>query len=144
MTSKLDLRRLVKTLSTDMLSVTQCDFCSLLLPDVDSGQLRLTILYNPETRGAILDGTIVPLKGSTCGKAFLTGTNQNINRLEELRDDPESFGNSEGRPFFQRVMAEGLKSGCELPLIGRKGVVGVLGAFSRTQRVLAEEEYNFL
>jgi formate hydrogenlyase transcriptional activator len=144
MTSKLDLRRLVKTLSTDMLSVTQCDFCSLLLPDVDSGQLRLTILYNPETRGAILDGTIVPLKGSTCGRAFLTGKNQNINRLEELRDDPESFGNSEGRPFFQRVMAEGLKSGCELPLIGRKGVVGVLGAFSRTQRVLAEEEYTFL
>ena len=74
------------------------------------------------------------MKGSTCGKAFLTGKNQLINRLEDLSHDPESFGNSEGRHFFERVMAEGLKSGCELPLIGRKGVVGVLGAFSRSER----------
>jgi formate hydrogenlyase transcriptional activator len=49
MSSKLDLRRLVETLSTDLLSVTQCDFCALLLPDADSGELRATILY----RGAI-------------------------------------------------------------------------------------------
>src|SRR5262245_33868114 len=35
MTSKLDLRRLVEALSTDLLRVTRCDFCSLLLPDSD-------------------------------------------------------------------------------------------------------------
>src|SRR5262245_48087813 len=33
MTSKLDLRHLVEALSTDLLRVTRCDFCSLLLPD---------------------------------------------------------------------------------------------------------------
>jgi formate hydrogenlyase transcriptional activator len=42
------------------------------------------------------------------------------------------------------VVAEGLKSGCELPLIGRRGVVGVLGAFSRTERAFSEEEFSFL
>ena len=47
MTSKLDLRRLVEALSTDLLRVTRCDFCSLLLPDADSGELRMTILYQP-------------------------------------------------------------------------------------------------
>jgi len=144
MTSKLDLRRLVETLSTDMLSVTQCGFCSLLLPDADSGQLRVTILYNPEARGAICDGTLVPLKGSTCGKAFLTGKDQHINRFEDLRDDPETFGSHDGRSFFERVIAEGLKSGCELPLAGRKGVVGVLGAFSRSERAFSKEEFAFL
>src|ERR1700683_933983 len=40
MTSKLDLRRLVDVLSTDLLRVTRSDFCSLLLPDADSGALR--------------------------------------------------------------------------------------------------------
>jgi formate hydrogenlyase transcriptional activator len=143
-TSKLDLRHLVETLSTNLLKVTQCDICALLLPDADSTQLRATVLYNPAGRGVIVDGALVPLKGSTCGKAFLTGRNQHINRLEDLIDDPETFGSREGRPFFKRVMAEGLKSGCELPLIGRKGVVGVLGAFSRSERAFSEEEFVFL
>ena len=41
-------------------------------------------------------------------------------------------------------MAEGLKSGCELPLTGRNGVVGVLGAFSRSERAFSEDEFAFL
>jgi formate hydrogenlyase transcriptional activator len=143
-TSKLDLRRLVEALSTNLLKVTQCDFCALLLPDADSTQLHATILYNPASRNAIVDGTLVPLKGSTCGRAFLTGKNQRINRLEDLSGDPETYGSFEGRHFFERVVAEGLKSGCELPLVGRKGVVGVLGAFSRSERAFSDEEFAFL
>jgi formate hydrogenlyase transcriptional activator len=144
MTSKLDMRRLVETLSTDLLRVTRCDFCALLLPDPASTHLRVTILYNPEGRGVIRDGAMVPLKGSTCGKAFLSSESQHIHRLEDLRDDPETFGSSEGRPFFEKVMAEGLKSACEVPLTGRKGVVGVLGAFSRSESAFSPEEFAFL
>jgi formate hydrogenlyase transcriptional activator len=144
MTSKLDMRRLVETLSTDLLRVTRCDFCALLLPDAAGAQLRVTILYNPEGRNAIRDGATVPLKGSTSGKAFLTAKSQHIDRLEDLRNDPETFGSSEGRPFFEQVMAEGLKSACEVPLIGRKGVVGVLGAFNRSESAFSQEEFAFL
>jgi formate hydrogenlyase transcriptional activator len=143
-TSKLDLRRLVETLSTDLLRVTHCDFCALLLPDADVTHLRVTTLYNPAGRGAIVDGTKVPLKGSTSGKAFLTGRNQHINRLEDLSDDPETYGSPEGKQFFERVVAEGLKSGCELPLAGRRGAVGVLSALSRSERAFSEEEFAFL
>ena len=53
MTSKLDLGHLIEALSTNLLSVTRCDFLGLVLPHSDSGQLRLTILYNPEGRGSI-------------------------------------------------------------------------------------------
>jgi formate hydrogenlyase transcriptional activator len=144
MTSKLDLGQLLEALSTNLLSVTRCNFCALLLPHVDGRQLRVTILYNPEGRGAISDGTLVPIKGSTCGKAFLSGKNQLIHRLEDLEQDPESFGSSEGQLFFERVMSEGLKSGCELPLVGRRGVIGVLGAFSRSERAFTDEEFAFL
>ena len=49
-TSKLDLPRLVEALSTNLLSVTRCDFCALLLPDADSGELRAHNLVQP--RGA--------------------------------------------------------------------------------------------
>ena len=143
-TSKLDIRRLVDTLSTDLLRVTRCDFCALLLPDANDSQLRVNILYNPDSRGAIPDGTLVPVKGSPCGKAFSTGKNGLINRLEDCKQDPEGFGSSEGQLFFERVMAEGLKSGCDLALMGRKGVIGVLGALSRSERAFTEEDFNFL
>jgi formate hydrogenlyase transcriptional activator len=143
-TSKLDLPRVVEALSTNLLGVTRCDFCALLLPDADSGELRVTTLYNPEARGSLCDGTIIPIHGSICGKAFRTGRTQYFDRFEEVRDDPESFGNSVGRHFYQRVMAEGLVSGCDLPLIGRNGVVGVLAALKRSERAFEREDVIFL
>src|SRR5215467_1424694 len=143
MTSKLDLPRLFEVLSTDLLRVTRCDFCSLLLPDADSGELRMTILYNPEPRGHVSDG-IIPIHGSMCGKAFWTGKTQYFNHVEEHRNDPETFGNSVGRPYFQRHMDEGLISGCDLPLIGRGGVVGVLAALKRSARAYSKDDVAFL
>ena len=83
MTSSWTCRRLVEALSTNLLSVTRCDFCALLLPDADSGQLRVTILYNPEARGSLCDGTIIPIHGSSCGKAFRTGKTQHFNHLKK-------------------------------------------------------------
>jgi formate hydrogenlyase transcriptional activator len=143
MTSKLDLRGLVVALSTDLLRVTRCDFCSLLLPDADSGQLRMTILYNPEPRGHVSDG-IIPIHGSLCGKAFWSGKTQHFNHVREHRDDPETFGSSVGRTYFQRHMDEGLISGCDLPLIGRNGVVGVLAALKRSERAYSKDDVAFL
>jgi formate hydrogenlyase transcriptional activator len=143
MTSKLDLRRLVEALSTDLLRVTRCDFCSLLLPDADSGELRMTILYNPEPRGYVCDG-IIPIHGSLCGKAFWTGKTQHFNHVDEHRNDPETFGSSVGRPYYQRHIQEGLISGCDLPLIGRGGVVGVLAALKRSERAYSKDDVAFL
>jgi formate hydrogenlyase transcriptional activator len=144
MTSRLDLRRLVEALSTNLLRVTRCDFCALLLPDADSGQFRVTILYNPEGRGSLCDGTLIPVHGSSCDKAFRTGKTQHFHSFEEVRDDPEYFGSSVGRPFYQRVMAEGSVPGCDLPLIGRGGVVGVLAALKRSERAYSKDDVAFL
>jgi formate hydrogenlyase transcriptional activator len=144
MTSKLDFRRLVEALSTDLLRVTRCDFCALLLPQADRKHLRATVLYNPQSRGFIADGALVPIAGSTCGKAFRTGKNEHIHNIEDLRDDPASFGAPEGQRFFEKMQAEGLQSGCELPLIGRNGVVGVLSAMSRAKRAFIQDDFAFL
>ncbi len=144
MASKLDLRRLIDALSTNLLRVTRCDFCALLLPDSDTEDLRLTILYNPDSRGAITDGAIVPIRGSVCGKVFRTGKSEHIDSFEDVRDDPESLGSDVGRLFFEEIVAEGLKSGCDLPLIGRTGVLGVLSALKRTEKAFEEEDVKFL
>jgi formate hydrogenlyase transcriptional activator len=144
MTSKLDLRRLFDVLSTNLLRVTRCDFFALLLPHGNGRELRLTVLYNPESRGSIFEGMTIPTGGSLCGKAFRTGKSQHFNSLEEVRDDPESFGNEVGRLLYERMVAEGLKSGCDLPLIGRRGVLGVLGALKRSERGFEREDVEFL
>jgi formate hydrogenlyase transcriptional activator len=144
MASKLKLPQLVEALRTTLLSVTRCDFCALLLPDAESGQLRLTTLYNPDTRGDLADGAIIPLHGSICGKAFRTGKTQHYGHIEELRDDPQSLGSPVGRRFYERVLAEGLISGCDLPLLGRTGVVGVLAALKRSENAFEADDVVFL
>jgi formate hydrogenlyase transcriptional activator len=143
-TSKLDLRGLVEVLSKGLLSVTRCDFCALLLPDENGEELRVTILYNPESRGAICDGAKIPVRGAPCGKAFRTGKTQYFKSLEEVRDDPESYGSGVGRRFIERTIAEGLISGCDLPLIGRSGVVGVLAAIKRSESAFSKDDVRFL
>ena len=143
-TSKLDLRGLVEVLSKSLLGITRCDFCALLLPNGDSDHLRLTVLYNPDSRGAICDGASIPLRGAPCGKAFRTGETQYFRNLEEVRDDPESYGSDVGRRFIERTIAEGLISGCDLPLIGREGVVGVLAAIKRSESAFSKDEIRFL
>jgi formate hydrogenlyase transcriptional activator len=42
------------------------------------------------------------------------------------------------------MVAEGLKSGCDLPLIGRRGVLGVLGALKRSESGFQREDVEFL
>jgi formate hydrogenlyase transcriptional activator len=143
-TSKLDLRGLVEVLSTSLVSVTRSDFCALLLPEEGNEQLKVKVLYNPDSRGAMCDGTTVPLRGSRPGKAFRTGKTQYFRNLPELRDDPESFDSEVGRRFIERTIAEGLMSGCDFPLIGRSGVVGVLAALKRSESGFPEDDIRFL
>ena len=65
---------LVEALSTNLLSVTRCDFCALLLPDAESGDLRVTILYNPGARGSISRGIVgADAMVRSAGKALRTG-----------------------------------------------------------------------
>src|SRR5262250_148356 len=142
--SKLDLRGLVEVLSKSLLSVTRSDFCALLLPDEDNEQLRAMILYNPESRGAICDGAKIPVRGAPCGKAFRTGKTQYFKNIEEIRDDPESYGSDVGRRFIERTIAEGLISGCDLPLIGKDGVLGVLAAIKRSESAFSTDDVHFL
>jgi formate hydrogenlyase transcriptional activator len=54
------------------------------------------------------------------------------------------LGSDIGRRFYERITAEGLISGCDLPLIGRRGVVGVLAALKRSERAFEADDVVFL
>jgi formate hydrogenlyase transcriptional activator len=125
-TSRLDLRQMVEALSTNLFRVMQCDVSALLLPDSESGALRVTILHNPDARGPFREGSLVPMNGSISGQVLRKAKSIRIDSFEQVREDPEIYGNSDGRLLYERVVEEGLRTGCYLPLIGRDRVVGVL------------------
>ena len=71
-TSRLDFRQVVEALSTNLFRVMQCDVSALLLPDSESGELRVTILYNPDARGPMREGSLVPMNSSISGQVLRT------------------------------------------------------------------------
>ena len=69
---------------------------------------------------------MVPMNSSISGQVLRKGKSIRIDSFEQVREDPEIFGNPDGRLLYERVIGEGLRTGCYLPLISRDRVLGVL------------------
>src|SRR5580698_9979194 len=143
-TSRLDLRQMVEALSTNLFRVMQCDVSALLLPDSESGAFRVTILHNPDMRGPYREGSLVPMNSSISGQVLRKGKTIRIDSFEEVREDPEIYGNPDGQLIYKHVVKEGLRTGCYLPLIGRDRVVGVLMLCRRSDNHFAKDDVILL
>ncbi len=144
LTSRLDLRQVVDALSTNLFKVMQCDVSALLLPNSESGALRVTILHNPDARGPFREGSLVPMNSSISGQVLRTAKSVRIDSFEQVRKDPEIYGNPDGQLLYERVMEEGLRTGCYLPLLGRDRVVGVLMLSRRSDNAFAKDDVVLL
>jgi formate hydrogenlyase transcriptional activator len=143
-TSRLDLRQVVEALSTNLFRVMQCDVSALLLPDSESGELRVTMLHNPDARGPFREGSLVPLNSSISGQVLRTAKSVRIDSFEQVREDPEIYGNPDGQLLYERVIEEGLRAGCYLPLVGRDRVVGVLMLSRRSDNTFEKDDVILL
>jgi formate hydrogenlyase transcriptional activator len=101
-------------------------------------------LYNSDVRGPFRERSLVPLNHSISGHVLRTAKSMRIDSFEQVRDDPEIYGNPKGRLLYASVMEEGLKTGCYLPLIGRDRVVGVLMLARRSGNVFANDDVSLL
>ncbi len=143
-TSRLNFRQVVEALSTNLFRVMQCDVSALLLPDSESGDLRVTILYNPDARGPMREGSLVPMNSSISGQVLRKAKSVRIDSFEQVREDPEIYGNPDGQRLYARVMEEGLRTGCYLPLVGRNRVVGVLMLSRRSDNTFERDDVILL
>jgi formate hydrogenlyase transcriptional activator len=143
-TSRLDLRQVVEGLSTNLFRVMQCDVSALLLPDTESGQLRVTMLHNPDARGPFREGSLVPMNSSISGQVLRKAKCIRIDSFEQVREDPEIYGNPGGQFLYERVIEEGLRTGCYLPLKGRDRVVGVLMLSRRSDNIFEKDDVILL
>ena len=143
-TSRLDLRQVVEALSTNLFLVMQCDVSALLLPDLESGELRVSNLYNPGAKGPFREGSLVPMNSSISGRVLRKGKTVRIDSFEQVRKDPEIYGNPDGQLLYERVIEEGLSVGCYLPLAGRDHTVGVLMLSRRSDNPFKDEDVILL
>src|SRR5580693_8671718 len=90
------------------------------------------------------EGSLVPMHSSISGQVLRTAKSVRIDSFEQIREDPEIYGNPDGRRLYERVMEEGLRAGCYLPLVGRNRVVGVLMLSRRSDNPFEEQDVVLL
>src|SRR6202041_989290 len=101
-------------------------------------------LHNRDTRGPFREGSLVPMNSSISGQVLRKGKSIRIDSFEQVREDPKTYGNPDGRLVYGRVIEEGLRTGCYLPLIGRDRVVGVLMLCRRSDNSFEKDDVILL
>jgi PAS domain S-box-containing protein len=130
MISKLELRDLLRAIAASVRRVMQCDAVTVRLPDSEGKKLRVYALDFPESKGFLREETFIPIEGTLSGRVFQTGK-------PFVSDDLGTDA------VTSPGMAEGLKSGCFLPLIHRRRVLGVMG-LGRRENTFTPEDVEFL
>src|ERR1019366_5013252 len=95
-------------------SIRQCmhsDLVSVWLPDAEQRQLRSVTMDFPDGKGFAREDLLQLVEGSGVGKAFSTGKPVVSTRAAEMNE-----------PEHLLAVAEGLASGCCLPLISHNRV----------------------
>jgi formate hydrogenlyase transcriptional activator len=133
--SNLELGELLYAISTSVRRVMGCDAAAVMLPDAEGKQLRVHALDYPDSKGIFTEGALLPIEGTLPGDAFKNGKAIVINRL-----DPDTMAGE----MYDKAKAEGMNSFCDLPLISRKRLLGVLAVARRDENTFDEDQVQFL
>ena len=115
--SVLDLHQLLNAVSASLRHLVPHEYASLSLYDRETHRLQIHALDFPVSKGLLQEGLSVGADESPTGRALRTRQPVFINR-----DDIKEFGPDIAR----RILDEGLKSACCLPLISHDRPLGTL------------------
>jgi formate hydrogenlyase transcriptional activator len=131
--SNLQLSDLLGAISSSVRRVMQCDLVSVCFPDSEMKRLQTFVIDFPDSKGFIRE-ELISMEGSLGGFVFRTGKPWAGNAADllqsGLKNDP--------------AIAEGLKTGCVLPLSSRNGVLGVLALGRREDHPFSRADIGFL
>lgn len=134
--SILDLRELLKAISVCLRRIVHHDFAALLLHDANKNELRAFAIDFDERSETIKEGVSFPIEGTPSGLAFTTRQTLIVNR-RELDDFAAT-------PLVQMLRAEGVESGCSVPLIVHERVLGVLSLMSLSENTFTKDVADLL
>jgi formate hydrogenlyase transcriptional activator len=133
--SNLEFHELLHAASASVRRVMHCDAAAIMLADAGATHLRVHALDYPETRGIFTEGAMVPIDGTMPGDSFKSGKPMVVNRLDPAEMPPE---------MYKKASAEGLNSFCDVPLISKNRLLGVLAVARREENAFDAEELAFL
>ena len=133
--SHLELRELLKAISTCLGRVIPHDFASFCLYDPATHQLRAHALDFPSHQDFVEAGEPIPLEGTPEGLAFTTQQTVHVRSLS-LTEFPAEI--------MKRAEAEGLKSGCAVPLILHGRALGTLSVVSMQEDAFTDDDAKLL
>jgi formate hydrogenlyase transcriptional activator len=133
--SHLELRELLKAISTCLRRVLPHDFAWFCLYDPATHQLRSHALDFPSHQDFVEAGDPIPLEGTPEGLAFTTQQTVLVRSLD-LTEFPTEI--------MKRAEAEGLKSGCAVPLILHGQALGTLSVVSMHEGAFTDDDAKLL
>jgi len=135
-TSNLELRGLLRSISGNIREVMECDAGGISLPDREPGKYRVYALDFPDGRGFVREDLVMTMTENDPAKRVFDTKKPVIAHTA----DPSAFA-PEGRKI---VEAEGLHSSCLIPLMNRGRAVGVLWISRKTEYSFTPEDVEFL
>lgn len=133
--SVLDLRELLNAVSASLRRLVPHEYASLSLYDRETHRLQIHALDFPVSKGLLQEGLSVPVEGSPTGRALTTRQPVFI-----TRSDIAQFGSDIAR----RILDEGLKSACCLPLVSHDRPLGTLVVASLKDETFPEKDAQLL
>src|SRR5215471_1482392 len=133
--SNLEFHDLLRAASASVRKVMRCDAAAIMLPNAENSQLHVYALDYPDSRGIFVEGALVPIDGTMPGDSFKTGKPIVVNRLDPTEVPAEMYSKAKG---------EGLNSFCDVPLVTRNRLLGVLAVARRDENAFDSDQVSFL
>jgi formate hydrogenlyase transcriptional activator len=133
--SNLNFDNLLLAASRSVRQVMRCEAAAIMLADPERRHFRVHALDFPESRGVFTEGALIPIDGSQMGDSFRNRTPLVINSLDADNVSPE---------WRKKATAEGLNSFCDLPLVSRDRLLGILAVARRDENAFGPDEVAFL
>ncbi len=133
--SSLNFQELLRAISASVRRVMQCDAAAIMLPEPDGKHLRVHALDFPDGKGFFKEEILIPIEGSMPGETFRSGKPWVLNRLDPAEVPADMYAKAAG---------EGMNSFCDVALISRDRLLGVLALASREENAFDQEETAFL
>ncbi len=133
--SNLEFDELLHAVSSIVRRVMHCDAAAIMLPDAEGKNLRVHTLDFPDSKGFFLEGIEIPVEGTMPGETFKTGEPFVLNRLDPSEVPPEMYAKASG---------EGMNSFCDIGLVSRNRLLGVLALARRQENTFDDDEVAFL
>jgi formate hydrogenlyase transcriptional activator len=133
--SHIDAKELFAEISKCIGRIMHHDYCSLCVYEPSNNQFRLRALDFPKGKELLREETVFPAEDSPVGRVLATHTPLLISRLS-IQTFP-----SKGT---QLLLDSGIKSGCWLPLTGRKRFLGTLSVCSFRESAFSQGDLHLL